>query len=64
MEAAFDKYPVGRLEGKGTQLSRAVFAAPPTGYRRLKVAYHNFFVDMCRVTARKFSTILAEGSGE
>ena len=60
--AAFAQFPVGQLVGQGTPHCKAVFYAPPPAMaaRSTKVRYHNLLVDMCQVSARKFSTLLSE----
>ena len=58
MTAGFEEYPVGKLLGKGSNNSRVVFAAPPSGDRNLIVKYHNMLVDLCQVSNREFTEAL------
>jgi hypothetical protein len=59
MAAGLAAYPIGRLVDAGTPASRVIFARPPQPTnRRLLVTYHNMLVDLCRVGARQFSTLL------
>ena len=52
MAAGLERYPVGRLMGRGTGQSRVVFAAPPGAIDQVsQTIYHNYLVDMCQVGA-------------
>ena len=62
MQAGLSAYPVGKLVGAGTPDSKVVFFEPPRAEnsRSTLVRYHNLLVDLCQITARRFSTLLAE----
>ena len=62
MEAGFAKYPLGKLLEKGTKNSRVVFCAPPTSGRDAITHYHNMLVDLCQVSLRQFTSLLARGN--
>ena len=64
MEAAFKQYPVGRYVNKGYRDSYVEFAAHPLCDQQLMILYHNLLVDMCQVSARKFTTVIANNASE
>ena len=64
MEAGFAIYKVGKLEHAGTTNSRVVFFQPPlpSADRATKVAYNNALVDLCQMSARRFTTLLMQNA--
>jgi hypothetical protein len=65
MTAGFAKYPVGKLVNAGAADAHVQFAAPPAqdATRAAKVRYHNMLVDLCQVSLRQFTTLLAQEDG-
>jgi hypothetical protein len=64
MTAGFAQYPVGKLLDAGTNNSRVQFSEPPgpSASRGEKVRYHNQLVDLCQMTCRGFTKLLAESA--